>query len=208
MFSTLYGSYFSFQMHFNISSASCFNFDQSKILSSGNGLSTIQTNCCNICFGTNRHLYIFLVDKNNEDIETTSIPLYDNDLAYEIQIGSTSGDTGVTSWFDIPTESNNDNFHNIFEDEENGNENNSPSVVSWADIPKNKKSANDSKIEADKKGGSFLSLNSLDDKGIQKQLDREKTRKKEKELATNILSPRGPLLSTQALDNIDLGTDF
>ena len=38
MFSTLYGTYFSFQMHFKMSSVICFNLDQSKILSSGNGL--------------------------------------------------------------------------------------------------------------------------------------------------------------------------
>ena len=38
MFSTLYGSYFPFYMHFKISSAIFFNLDQSKILSSGNGL--------------------------------------------------------------------------------------------------------------------------------------------------------------------------
>ena len=39
MFSTLYGSYFPIQMHFKMSSAICFNLDQSKILSSENGLS-------------------------------------------------------------------------------------------------------------------------------------------------------------------------
>ena len=38
MFSTLYGTYFSFQMHFKMSSAIRFNVDLSKILSSGNGL--------------------------------------------------------------------------------------------------------------------------------------------------------------------------
>ena len=38
MFSTLYDTYFSFQMHFKISSAICFNLEQSKILLSGNGL--------------------------------------------------------------------------------------------------------------------------------------------------------------------------
>ena len=38
MFSTLYGTYFSFQMHFKMSSAICFNLDHSKIFSSGNGL--------------------------------------------------------------------------------------------------------------------------------------------------------------------------
>ena len=32
---------FSFQMHFKISSAVCFNFDQSKILSSGNELKKV-----------------------------------------------------------------------------------------------------------------------------------------------------------------------
>ena len=39
MFSTQNGTYFSFLMHFKMLSAICFNFDQSKILSSGNGLS-------------------------------------------------------------------------------------------------------------------------------------------------------------------------
>ena len=38
MFSTLYGTYFPFWMHFKISSAICFNSDQSKPLLSGNGL--------------------------------------------------------------------------------------------------------------------------------------------------------------------------
>ena len=38
IFSTLYGIYFSFQMHFKMSSAICLNLDQSKILSSGSGL--------------------------------------------------------------------------------------------------------------------------------------------------------------------------
>ena len=38
LFSTLYGTYFSFSIHFKMSSAICFNLDQSKILSSDNGL--------------------------------------------------------------------------------------------------------------------------------------------------------------------------
>ena len=38
MFTTLYGTYFLFEMHFKMSSAVCFNLDQFKILSSGNGL--------------------------------------------------------------------------------------------------------------------------------------------------------------------------
>ena len=38
MFSILYGTYFPFEMHFKMLSAICFNSDQSKILSSGNGL--------------------------------------------------------------------------------------------------------------------------------------------------------------------------
>ena len=41
MFSTLYGTYFSFQMHLKILSAICFNSDQSKILLSGYGLNHI-----------------------------------------------------------------------------------------------------------------------------------------------------------------------
>ena len=39
MFSTLYGTSFSFYIHFKMSSAICFNLDQSKILWSANGLS-------------------------------------------------------------------------------------------------------------------------------------------------------------------------
>ena len=38
MFSTLYSTYFSFQMQFKMSSAICFNLDEFKILSSGYGL--------------------------------------------------------------------------------------------------------------------------------------------------------------------------
>ena len=38
MFSTLYDTYFPFYMHFELSSATCFNSDQSKILLSGNVL--------------------------------------------------------------------------------------------------------------------------------------------------------------------------
>ena len=37
MFSNLHGTYLSFYMYFNRSSAICFNLDQSKILSSANG---------------------------------------------------------------------------------------------------------------------------------------------------------------------------
>ena len=38
MFPTLYGTYFPLEMHFKMSSAICFSLEQSKILSSGNGL--------------------------------------------------------------------------------------------------------------------------------------------------------------------------
>ena len=38
MFSTLYGTCFSFYMNFKMMSAICFNLDQSKILSSGNNI--------------------------------------------------------------------------------------------------------------------------------------------------------------------------
>ena len=43
MFSTLHGTYFSFQMHFKMSSANAFILDWSKILSLGNGLTLSQT---------------------------------------------------------------------------------------------------------------------------------------------------------------------
>ena len=42
VFSTLYNTYFSFQMHFKMSSAICFNLDQSKTLSSANRLTLYQ----------------------------------------------------------------------------------------------------------------------------------------------------------------------
>ena len=38
IFSTLYVTYFPYEMYFKMSSAICFNLDKSKILSSGNGL--------------------------------------------------------------------------------------------------------------------------------------------------------------------------
>ena len=43
MFSTLYDTYFSFSMHFKMSSAISFNLDQSKIFLSGNGLKRTAT---------------------------------------------------------------------------------------------------------------------------------------------------------------------
>ena len=42
MFSSLFGTYFSSQMRFKLSSAICFNLDQSKNLSSGQGLTLYQ----------------------------------------------------------------------------------------------------------------------------------------------------------------------
>ena len=65
MFSTLYGTYFSFQKYFKMSYAIRFNLDQCKILSSGNGLSdqhraklwgkpivswTNLTHSCSLCY--------------------------------------------------------------------------------------------------------------------------------------------------------------
>ena len=43
MFSTLYGTYFSFWVHFKMSSAICFNLDKSKILSSANELNETES---------------------------------------------------------------------------------------------------------------------------------------------------------------------
>ena len=43
LFSSQYGSNFSFYMHFEMSSAICFNLDQFKILSSGYGLTLYHT---------------------------------------------------------------------------------------------------------------------------------------------------------------------
>ena len=41
MFSTLYATYFSFQMNFKMFSAICLNLDQSKILWTGNALTDL-----------------------------------------------------------------------------------------------------------------------------------------------------------------------
>ena len=55
VFSTLYGTCFSFWMHFKMSSAICFSLDQSKILSSGNSLTVYKTT--KFCFDqTWKHL--------------------------------------------------------------------------------------------------------------------------------------------------------
>ena len=47
MLSTLYGTYFPFEMHFKMSSAICLNLDQCKVLSSGNGLNIIKMSIIN-----------------------------------------------------------------------------------------------------------------------------------------------------------------
>ena len=56
LFSTLYGTYFSFQMHFKMSSAICFDLDQSKIFSSGNGL---KLSACNLHFLISMQVFFF-----------------------------------------------------------------------------------------------------------------------------------------------------
>lgn len=133
-----------------------------------------------------------------KDTETGPLPIYDNDLAYELQqSGKTIGSSAVSSWFDIPK----DNTVNKTTDSSN--------VSSWNDIPKE----NDAiKLEEGKMNNKRivekqrpLSENEKSDKQIKKRLEREKNRNEERELVTSILSPRGPLLSMQAIDNIDLG---
>lgn len=145
------------------------------------------------------------------------VSFFDNDLAYELQrSGVNLTPPTVSSWADIPVPPEKDK--NKQEKE----------VTSWADVTAQKsvswhdvsKSENDmskqdndvSKIEdgvRDNKLASVvqeqLSLNSLDDKLIKKRLTREASRIKEKDLATSLVSPRAPVLSTQQLDNIDLG---
>ena len=76
-----YGTYFSFYMQFKMSSAICFNLDQSKILSSGNGLSHLNVKIWNITMKPVNHTQIafFIVRqlKNWTPEIVTCIRLYD-----------------------------------------------------------------------------------------------------------------------------------
>ena len=54
MFSTLYGTYFPFKMHFKMSSVICFHLDQSKILLSGNRLKCLHYFSCLCSQGRSR----------------------------------------------------------------------------------------------------------------------------------------------------------
>ena len=139
-------------------------------------------------------------DKNqSKDCGTDPIVFYDNDLAYELQqSGIDIGSPEVTSWHDIQKE---DRDTNKTSSEQSN-------ITSWHDIP-NQSITTDTdamtvgKIEAGKQRP--LSETEKQDREMKKKMEREKSRSEERELATNILSPRAPLLSMQALTNIDLG---
>ena len=62
MISTLHGIYFPFLMQFKMSSANCFNLDQSKILLSGSGLILEETGVCSLSFhpSSSFQQYLFL----------------------------------------------------------------------------------------------------------------------------------------------------
>lgn len=144
----------------------------------------------------------------------SAVTYFDNDLAYELQRSGIN--IRSTSWEDIPVSAEKDK--NKQEKEVHSKSSNvaKQKFVSWNDMPRSEndraKIENDGpKIDNDIADNRFaceipgLSLNSLDDKLIQKQLNREASRNKEKDLATSLVSPRAPVLSTEQLDNIDLG---
>ena len=138
-------------------------------------------------------------DKNQfRDSGTDPILIYDNDLAYELQqSGINIGSPEVTSWHDIPKE-----------DRDTNKTSEKSNVTSWHDIPNDNITTNTAETKSDKNEVDKqrpLSETEKQDRQMKKKMEREKTRNEERELATSILSPRAPLLSMQALDNIDLG---
>ena len=150
------------------------------------------------------------MDKNqSKDSGTDPIMFYDNDLAYELQqSGIDVGSPEVTSWHDIPKENR-----------DNKTSSEQSNVSSWHDIPndndnitRNMAEVNLDNNEGGKQRSMFgkqrpLSETEKQDREMKKKIEREKSRNEQRELASSILSPRAPLLSMQALTNIDLGID-
>ena len=66
MFSTLCGTYFLFQMPFKVSSAVGFNLDQSKVLSSGNGLNKSRVSTTYIRDDCKILYYLFHIEASHE----------------------------------------------------------------------------------------------------------------------------------------------
>ena len=162
-------------------------------------------------------------DKNLVESRSTGtdpIQLYDNDLAYELQqwgvnlAPSDAGSQSVASWSDIPKGDNEATNKN---DDDSGS-----NVVSWCGIsvPPDKTVAQDRNGDTSTDGGKNqeknkakvefgrdrpLSETEKHDKQMKKQIKREKTRVKELEMVTSMVSPRGPMLLTKGFDNINLG---
>ncbi|XP_053408690.1 dynein axonemal assembly factor 8-like isoform X2 [Mercenaria mercenaria] len=138
------------------------------------------------------------------------VTFFDNDIAYEFQRSgiNITPPRAVSSWADIPVPAEKDKNK---QEKDDTSWSNIPikKSVSWNDMsrpdndmPKMDNDITDNRYATEMQGQ--LSLNSLDDKLIKKKLNREASRNKEKDIATNLLSPRAPILSTQQLDNIDL----
>ena len=141
------------------------------------------------------------VDKNqSKDMGTDPAHIFDNDLAYELQqSGVNMGSPNVTSWADIPKE-NKDKENKSSEISNNDTKNDNLKDKTEGRLDETKVD-DKSKLRKDRP----LSETERNDKQMKKRLEREKNRDEERELVTNIVSPRGPMLSMQALDNIDLG---
>ena len=165
-------------------------------------------------------------DKNlvkSRSTGTDPIQLYDNDLAYELQqwgvnlAPSDAGSQSVASLSDIPKEDN--ESANKTDDDDDDDDS---YVVSWCGIsvPPDKTVAQDRNWDTSTDGGKNqektkakvefgrdrpLSETEKHDKQMKKQIKREKTRVKELEMVTSMVSPRGPMLLTKGFDNINLG---
>ncbi|XP_052805856.1 dynein axonemal assembly factor 8-like isoform X2 [Mya arenaria] len=148
--------------------------------------------------------------------DNSAFEFYDNDLAFALQRSGVSlTPPTVSSWADVPTSKGVDKNKQ------------DASVSTWGDIPSSPRDKNselgdservENKLDKNVKNVSFdnntvdnreadsegLSLNGLDDKGIRRQLSREEKRNKDREMATSLISPRAPVLSISALENIDI----
>lgn len=155
------------------------------------------------------------------DTDNTVSQFFDNDLAYQLQrSGVNFSPPSVTSWADIPIPAEKDKNRNeknsqtkTAGDFDSKCEEKKEKAVSWTDnynhnSSDNAKSVPDNSVRDNRTAmeeSSPLSLNSLDDRGIQRQLSREVSRNKDREMASSLISPQAPVLSTQVLDNIDIG---
>ena len=163
-------------------------------------------------------ILLFLFSAADDD---NIIPqFFDNDFVYQLQrSGLNIHPPAVSSWADIPVAADKDKNKSekdalaktAADNDNNDRKEKVQKSVSWSDcgtsMDDNSLPDNDNVVDNRMitEGNESLSLNSLDDRGIRRQLSREASRNKDKEMASDLISPRAPVLSTQVLDNIDIG---